>query len=155
MEPIPELEQRLARYDPARYPIQHATTRFHLGVVLADAGRVEEAVESLETAAELFDPEALPVEHAKALNALGAALRLAGDVEAASASFDRAAELFEHSGLEPLSSIWASSGGNKTRSPPPTAFAALGCCSPVKPRPPPCANSAPRCSRSESLTMRK
>lgn len=100
MEPILELEQRLARYDPTRYPIQHATTRFHLGVVLADAGRVEEAVESLATAARLFDPEALPVEHAKALNALGAALRLAGDAEAASGSFERAAELFDQAGLE-------------------------------------------------------
>lgn len=100
MEPILELEQRLARYDAARYPVQHATTRFHLGVVLADAGRVEEAIESLSSAAELFDPEALPVEHAKALNALGAALRLAGDVETAEASFERAAELFERASLE-------------------------------------------------------
>ncbi len=101
MEPILELEQRLARYDAARYPIQHATTRFHLGVVLADAGRVEEAIESLASAAELFDPDALPVEHAKAVNALGAALRLAGDVESAGASFERAAGLFESSNLEP------------------------------------------------------
>jgi len=100
MEPILELEQRLARYDPARYPVQHATTRFHLGVVLTDAGRVEEAIESLASAAELFDPEALPVEHAKALNALGAALRLAGKLEPAEASFERAAELFGGSSLE-------------------------------------------------------
>ncbi|MCP9486196.1 MAG: soluble NSF attachment family protein [Gaiellaceae bacterium MAG52_C11] len=100
MEPILELEQRLARYDPARYPVQHATTRFHLGVVLADAGRVAEAIESLASAAELFDPDALPVEHAKALNALGAAQRLAGELEQAEASFERAAELFERSSLE-------------------------------------------------------
>lgn len=100
MEPILELEQRLARYDATRYPVQHATTQFHLGVVLADAGRVQEAIESLASAAELFDPEALPVEHAKALNALGAALRLAGEFERAEASFERAAELFERSSLE-------------------------------------------------------
>ena len=100
MEPILELEQRLARYDPSRYPVQHATTRFHLGVVLADAGRVEEAIDSLTSAVALFDPEALPVEHAKALNALGAALRLAGDDEAAAASFERAAELFERAKLD-------------------------------------------------------
>ena len=100
MEAIQELEQRLARYDAARYPVQHATTRFHLGVVLTDVGRVDEAVESLATAAELFDPEVLPVEHAKALNALGAALRLAGELEPAEASFERAAELFELASLE-------------------------------------------------------
>ena len=100
MEPILELEQRLARYDAARYPVQRATTQYHLGVVLADAGRVQEAVESLSSAVELFNPDALPVEHAKALNALGAAFRLAGDVEAAEASFERAAELFERSSLE-------------------------------------------------------
>lgn len=100
MEPILELEQRLARYDAARYPVQHATTRFHLGVVLTDAGRVAEAVESLANAVELFDPEALPVEHAKALNALGAALRLAGEFGPAEESFERAAELFERSSLE-------------------------------------------------------
>lgn len=100
MEPILELEQRLARYDAARYPVQHATTRFHLGVVLADAGRVEEAIESLASAVALFDPEALPVEHAKALNALGAALRLAGELERAEASFERAADLFERAQLE-------------------------------------------------------
>ena len=99
MEPIQELEERLARYDATRYPVQHATTRFHMGVVHADAGRVDEAIESLARAAELFDPEALPVEHAKALNALGAALRLAGELEQAEASFARAAELFERSNL--------------------------------------------------------
>ena len=100
MEAILELERRLARYDAARYPIQHATTRFHLGIVLTDAGRVEEAIESLASAVELFDPEALPVEHAKALNALGAARRLAGQLEGAATSFERAAQLFEDASLE-------------------------------------------------------
>lgn len=100
MEQILELEQRLVRYDATRYPVQHATTRFHLGVALTDAGRVEEAIESLASAVELFDPEALPVEHAKALNALGAGLRLAGQLEQAVSAFERAAELFERSGLE-------------------------------------------------------
>ena len=100
MEPILELERRLARYDAAGYPVQHATTRYHLGVVLADAGRVDEAIESLETAVALFDPAALPLEHAKALNALGAALRLAGELEPAEASFEQAAALFERANLE-------------------------------------------------------
>lgn len=100
MEPILELEQRLARFEAARYPVQHATTRFHLGVVLTDAGRVQEAIESLTSAVELFQPDRLPVEHAKALNALGAALRLAGELERAEESFERAAGLFERLRLE-------------------------------------------------------
>jgi len=100
LDPIVELQQRVAGYDEARYPVQHATARYHLGVVLTDAGRVDEALESLARAAELFAPELLPVEHAKALIALGAARRLAGQVEPAAAAFARAAELFEAAGLE-------------------------------------------------------
>ncbi len=99
-DPIAELEQRVARYDEVRYPVQHATALYHLGVVLTDIGRVDEALESLAHAAELFAPELLPVEHAKALNALGAARRLAGDLEAAAGAFERAAKLFAAAGLE-------------------------------------------------------
>ncbi len=98
MEAIRELEDRLARYDPERYPVQHATARFHLGLLLTDAGRIAEAVETLSAAAALFDPERLPVEHAKALNALGAALRLAGDAPAAANAFEQSAALFEAKG---------------------------------------------------------
>ncbi|MEJ7569109.1 MAG: tetratricopeptide repeat protein [Gaiellaceae bacterium] len=101
MDAILELEQRLDQYDPARYPVQHAVTRFHLGSLLADAGRVEEAIDSLARAVELFDPAALPVEHAKSLNALGAARRLAGETKLAGATFERAAELFAEAGLDP------------------------------------------------------
>jgi len=101
MDAILELEQRLDQYDPARYPVQHAVTRFHLGSLLTDAGRVEEAIDSLARAVELFDPAALPVEHAKSLNALGAARRLAGETKLAGATFERAAELFAEAGLDP------------------------------------------------------
>lgn len=101
MDPIVELEQRLARYEPERYPVQHAVTRFHLGSLLADAGRLDEAIESLLRAVELFDPGALPVEHAKSLNALGAAYRLAGATAPAATAFARAAELFADAGLGP------------------------------------------------------
>lgn len=101
MERILELQERLARYEAARYPVQHATVRFHLGVALADAGRADEAIESLTSAVELFDAGVLPVEHAKALNALGAARRLVGDGERAGLAFERAAELFEGRGLDP------------------------------------------------------
>lgn len=100
MEPVRELEERLDRYDAERYPVQHATARFHLGVALTDAGRAEEAIESLMRAVALFDPELLPVEHAKAVNALGAARRLAGDPEGAGVEFEQAATLFERVGLE-------------------------------------------------------
>ncbi|MBA3330453.1 MAG: tetratricopeptide repeat protein [Actinobacteria bacterium] len=101
MDAFLELEQRLDRYDAMRYPVQHAVTRFHLGSLLADAGRVKEAIDSLARAVELFDPVALPVEHAKSLNALGAARRLAGELELAGASFERAAQLFAEAGLDP------------------------------------------------------
>ncbi len=100
LDPITELQQRVARYDEARYPVQHATARYHLGVVLTDVGRFDEALESLAHAAELFAPELLPVEHAKTLNALGAARRLVGELDTAAVAFERAAELFEAAGLE-------------------------------------------------------
>ena len=101
IDSIAELEERLGRYDPARYPVQHAVACFHLGSLLADAGRVEEAIGSLERAVELFDPATLPVEHAKSLNALGAAHRLAGAPDLAGASFERAVALFEAAGRDP------------------------------------------------------
>lgn len=91
---IDELERRLTRFPPERYPVQHATARFHLGLALADAGRVDEASAALTAAAELFDPERLPAEHAKATNALGAVLRELGQVDAAAEAFRHAAELF-------------------------------------------------------------
>ncbi len=100
MNVLEELQDRVARYDAERYPVQHATARFHLGVSLTNCGRVDEALESLARAVKLFDPDRLPVEHAKALNALGAARRLAGDLAGAAVAFERAAPLFDSAGLE-------------------------------------------------------
>jgi tetratricopeptide (TPR) repeat protein len=91
---LEELEERLARYPPDRYPIQHATAQFHLGLALTNLGELEGAETALVTAARLFDPERLRVEHAKALNALGATIRLAGRPEEAAEAFRRAAESF-------------------------------------------------------------
>ena len=59
-----ELRARLDCYPAVRYPMQHATAQFHLGVLMANAGRLEEAGRALETASSLFDPQKLPEEHA-------------------------------------------------------------------------------------------
>jgi hypothetical protein len=99
LETIEELERRLARFPPERYPVQHATAQFHLGVALVNAGRPAEAERALEVAAELFAPDRLPAEHAKTTNARGAALRLAGRLEEAAAAFDQAAGEFQAAGL--------------------------------------------------------
>ncbi len=96
---IGELEERLGRYRRDRYPVQHATAQFHLGVALAGIGDVERAEAALATAAELFDPRTLRAEHAKALNALGSVVRLAGRPEEAAQIFGRAASAFETDGL--------------------------------------------------------
>jgi Flp pilus assembly protein TadD len=93
-DPIPSLLRRRAAYPASRYPVQHATASFHLGVALSAAGRLNDAESALRSAVDLFDPLKLPVEHAKALVALGAALRAKGDLEGAAACFDEAASLF-------------------------------------------------------------
>lgn len=86
------LRAQLRRYDPGRYPVQHATAQFHLGVTLLQAGRPAEALEALQSAAEGFRP--LAVEHAKALNMLGAALRDLGRPEEAAEAFAAARTTF-------------------------------------------------------------
>lgn len=99
MDALTELEARLDRYPADRYPVQHATTRFHLGALLADVGRAEDAAASLATSVKLFGRSGMPVERAKALNALGAALRLLGDETHAAAAFVAAAQAFREAGL--------------------------------------------------------
>src|SRR5919108_3145740 len=91
MDAIAQLEERLGRYPAERYPVQHATAQFHLGVELTNRGRAEEAVHALRAAVELFDRDGLRSERAKALNALGVALRLAGRVDEAADTFNEAA----------------------------------------------------------------
>ncbi|MDP8969870.1 MAG: tetratricopeptide repeat protein [Actinomycetota bacterium] len=92
---ITDLRQRLRRYGPDRYPIQHATAQFHLGVALLSAGQADEAAAALRAAAAIFDPDRLPVEHAKATNMLGAALRQLGELKEAAEAFQGAAKTFE------------------------------------------------------------
>lgn len=91
---IDELQARLRRYPADRYPVQHATAAFHLGVATLEQGRAEEAEVALRTAMTLFDPDRLPVEHAKAANLLGAALRAQGDLPGAASAFLVASEAF-------------------------------------------------------------
>jgi tetratricopeptide (TPR) repeat protein len=93
-ELIDSLQERIRRYPAERYPIQHATAQFHLGIALANCGRAEDAERALRTALALFDPVLLPLEHAKALNALGAALRGSGRLDEAAEAFGSAAEAF-------------------------------------------------------------
>jgi tetratricopeptide (TPR) repeat protein len=92
---LDDLRRRLGRFPPDRYPVQHATTQFHLGAALLDGGRAHDAVAALRTSVGLFRPEHLPVEHAKAANLLGAALRAIGDPASAAGAFGRAVTLFE------------------------------------------------------------
>lgn len=99
MSELDALRARLGRYPPDRYPVQHATTQFHLGVGLADDGDLGEAERALSIACRFFRPDQLPVEHAKAANALGAVRRMAGDLDAAADSFRTAAALFGEASL--------------------------------------------------------
>lgn len=94
-----ELLARLDRYPADRYPVQHATTRFHLGVALAGEGQLDEAEVALNLACQLFRPDQMPAEHAKAANALGAVQRMTGQLDEAVASFRTAAELFAGASL--------------------------------------------------------
>lgn len=102
--PLDELLEQLRadvdRYDPARYPVQHATACFHLGTTLLSAGCPEDATAVLTRAIEGFPDDRLPVEHAKATMMLGIARRDAGHPDAAIAAFTRAAALLAASGNE-------------------------------------------------------
>lgn len=91
------LRERLESFPPDRYPMQHATTAYHLGTVLAaDPERLAEAEEALVTSASLFEPRVGP-EAAKAVVALGAVLRARGRVDEAAEAFEQAAaEFAEH-----------------------------------------------------------
>jgi tetratricopeptide (TPR) repeat protein len=94
-----ELRSRLARHPAERYPVQHATAQFHLGVLMTNSGRLDEAASALGVAAALFNPQQLPTEHAKSLNALAAVRRLQGKPEESAVLLKAAARLFEESNL--------------------------------------------------------
>lgn len=99
MDAIDELEARIAQHPAERYPVQNATASFHLGALLAEAGRAAEAVEALRRSVTLFGRAGLREEQAKSRNALGAALRLTGDTVAAATSFREAAAELAAAGL--------------------------------------------------------
>lgn len=91
MDAVRELEERIARHPPDRYPVQNATASFHLGSLLTDRGELDAAAAALARSVELFARAGLRAERAKALNALGAALRAAGHDAAAAVAFGEAA----------------------------------------------------------------
>lgn len=95
---IRELDSRVRRHPPERYPVQHATAQFHLGSALYQAGRHADAEAALAVAAAGFAPGELPHEHGVALNALGALLRETGRPELAIEVLLRAAAAFERAG---------------------------------------------------------
>ena len=97
---IQTLEERLARYPVERYPVQHATAQFHLGVALTNEGRLPEAEAALGTAAGVFSGR-MPVEYAKTMNALGAVLRMQGRSSESIDAFRSAETLFATAGLRP------------------------------------------------------
>lgn len=95
---VTALRRRLRERPADRFPIDHATTRYHLGVALAARDDLDGAEESLVEAAHLFEGR-LPAEWAKVLNALGAILRARGRPGAAEDAFGHAARVFGEQGL--------------------------------------------------------
>ncbi len=96
-EAVAELRRRLDRHPADRYPVQHATARFHLGAMLLERNEPEAAAAELAHAIALF--EKLPAEQAKARNLWGAARRATGHLEDSAAAFADAAEAFQLAGL--------------------------------------------------------
>jgi tetratricopeptide (TPR) repeat protein len=84
------LLERLSRHPPGRYPVQHATTQFHLGSVLLQAGQLPAALQALSVARWLFARAGLRLEAAKATLMEGIAHRSAGNLPLALAAFTAA-----------------------------------------------------------------
>jgi len=84
------LVSRLQSYPPERYPVQHATTQFHLGSVLLHAGETGAALQALTAAREVFHGAGMRLEQAKAGVMLGVALRTAGRRDEAAATLSAA-----------------------------------------------------------------
>ena len=89
---VPQSEQdallaRLSRHPPARYPVQHATTQFHLGSVLLQAGQLPAALQALSVARSMFARAGLRLEAAKATLMEGIGHRSAGNLSRALAAF--------------------------------------------------------------------
>lgn len=86
------LVERLARYPVQRYPVQHATTQFHLGSLLLNGGDAAGAVGVLRVARDVFAGAGLALEAAKAAVMLGIGLRSAGRLDEATVTFDAVAD---------------------------------------------------------------
>ncbi|MBA3719069.1 MAG: hypothetical protein H0W95_02080, partial [Nocardioidaceae bacterium] len=82
-----DLVARLGRYPVDRYPVQHATTQFHLGSVLLHASDAAPALEALTAARSVFGRAGMHLEQAKATVMLGVALRLIGRLDEAAEAF--------------------------------------------------------------------
>ncbi len=89
-----QLESRLGRYPPDRYPVQHATVAFHLGTAYLQRGRVADATPLLHTASDIFAQLGMRLESGKALTMLGVAWRESGRSEVARPKFEQAAQIF-------------------------------------------------------------
>jgi tetratricopeptide (TPR) repeat protein len=98
-DPEVELRERLRRHRPETHPLQHATAQFHLGTVLLERGRLDDAEEAFTAAAALFGARGARPEQAKALNGLGATLRDAGRLDIAARAFEHAAVGLHAAGL--------------------------------------------------------
>ncbi len=85
-----DLKERLSRYPVDRYPVQHATTQFHLGSVLLQSGETRPALGALTIAREIFGRAGMRLEQAKTAVMLGAALRSEGEREQATEAFTSA-----------------------------------------------------------------
>ena len=69
------LVDKLARYPVDRYPVQHATTQFHLGSALLHVGDTAPALEALHVARRVFARSGMRLETGKATMMLGVGLR--------------------------------------------------------------------------------
>ena len=72
-----DLTARLRRFPVDRYPVQHATTQFHLGSERLHAGDANAALPALTAASDVFDQIGMRLEQAKADVMLGIGLRTA------------------------------------------------------------------------------
>lgn len=87
------LVDRLARFPADRYPVQHATTQFHLGSTLLHAGSTAPALAALACARKLFAASGMQLETAKATLMQGIAERAAGRLDESLATFRTASDL--------------------------------------------------------------
>jgi len=85
-----DLTARLRRFPVDRYPVQHATTQFHLGSERLHAGDANAALAALTAASDVFDQIGMGLEQAKADVMLGIGLRTAHRRSEAVAAFVRA-----------------------------------------------------------------